>query len=212
MKSVAKRITLTLAAVAVTASLAGCGVNAIPTKEEAAKAQWAEVQNQYKRRADLVPQLVNTVKGAAAQEKSVLIGVTEARAKATSINVDPSKVPDAAKLAEYDKAQGALGSALGRLLMVKEAYPDLKTNANFLGLQHQLEGTENRIARARSDYNKAVQDYNTTLRVFPTSIWAHTFYSGSKAMPLFSAPAGSDNAPTVDFNTTPAPAPTSAKP
>jgi len=210
MNSVAKRITLTFAAVAMTASLAGCGINAIPTKEEAAKARWADVQNEYKRRADLVPNLVNTVKGAAAQEKSVLIGVTEARARATSIQVDPTKVPDAAKLAEYDKAQGALGSALGRLLVVQERYPDLKSNSAFMGLAHQLEGTENRIAVARRDYNQAVQDYNTTLRVFPTSIWAHTFYSGSKPMPSFTAPASAETPPTVDLST-PAPAP-AAKP
>jgi LemA protein len=211
MNAVAKRITATIALLAVSLSLAACGINAIPTKEEAAKARWADVQNEYKRRADLVPNLVNTVKGAAAQEKSVLIGVTEARARATSINVDPTKVPSAAKLAEYDKAQGALGSALGRLLVVQERYPDLKSNSAFMGLSHQLEGTENRIAVARRDYNQAVQDYNTTLRVFPTSIWAGTLYSGSKPMPLFSAPAGAENAPSVSFDTPAATAPT-AKP
>ena len=148
-------------------SLSACGYNTIPTKEEAAKARWAEVQNQYQRRADLVPNLVATVQGYAKQEKDVLIQVTEARAKATSIYVDANDLTDPEKVKQLQDAQNALSGALGRLLAVSENYPDLKSNQNFLALQSQLEGTENRIAVARRDYIAAVQDYNTTLKTFP---------------------------------------------
>lgn len=203
------------------AGLAGCGINAIPTKDEAAKARWADVQNNYQRRADLVPNLVATVKGYAAQERNVLDEVTQARASATQIRLDPSKPPSSqADLDRYAQAQDRLGGALSRLLVANERYPDLKSNENFLALQSQLEGTENRIAVARRDYNLAVQDYNTTLRVFPTSLWAATFYSSSKPMPLFSASAAAQSAPTVSFDTSvpgaapgsPPPSPAPAKP
>ena len=205
------------------AGLAGCGINAIPTKEEAAKARWADVQNDYQRRSDLIPNLVATVKGYAAQERNVLDEVTQARASATQIRLDPSKPPSSqADLDAYAQAQDRLGGALSRLLVANERYPDLKSNENFLALQSQLEGTENRIAIARRDYNAAVQDYNTTLRVFPTSIWAASLYSSSKPMPLFSASAAAQSAPTVSFDTSvpgaapgsppPSPAPAPAKP
>jgi LemA protein len=203
------------------AGLAGCGVNAIPTKEEAAKARWADVQNDYQRRADLVPNLVATVKGYAAQERNVLDEVTFARASATQTRIDASQLTNQAALDKYAHAQDTLGSALNHLMVANERYPELKSNTNFLELQSQLEGTENRIAIARRDYNAAVQDYNTTLRVFPTSIWASTLYSSSKPMALFSASASAQSAPTVSFDTTPpavagsapgSPPPSAAKP
>ena len=180
-------------------ALGGCGLNSIPTAEEAAKARWADVQNEYQRRADLVPNLVNTVKGYAKQESSVLIGVTDARAKATSIQVSADDLKDPAKLQQYGAAQGQLSQALGRLLSVQENYPDLKSNANFLALQSQLEGTENRITIARRDYNSAVQGYNTLIRTFPSSIGAKVFY-GAKPMQTFEATApNAQSAPTVNF-------------
>jgi LemA protein len=180
-------------------SLSGCGYNVIPTKEEAAKAQWAEVQNQYQRRADLVPNLVATVQGYAKQEKDVLTAVTEARAKATSIHVDANDLTDPAKIKQIQDAQNALSGALGRLLAVSENYPDLKSNQNFLALQSQLEGTENRIAVARRDYIAAVQDYNTTLRTFPSVLWASTVFRGNKPMVAFTADSEAQTAPKVKF-------------
>jgi LemA protein len=180
-------------------ALGGCGLNSIPTAEEAAKARWADVQNEYQRRADLVPNLVNTVKGYAKQESSVLIGVTDARARATSIQVSADDLKDPAKLQQYGAAQGQLSQALGRLLSVQENYPDLKSNANFLALQSQLEGTENRITIARRDYNASVQQYNTLIRTFPNSIGAKVFY-GAKPMQTFEATApNAQSAPTVSF-------------
>jgi len=192
--------------------LAACGVNTIPTKEEAAKAKWAEVQNQYQRRSDLIPNLVNTVKGYAAQEKSTLVEVTEARASATQVKVDASTITNPAQFQQYQQAQDKLSGVLGRLMMIQERYPDLKSNQNFLALQSQLEGTENRIAIARRDYNDAVQDFNTTLRTFPQIIWAHTMYSSSKPMVLFSATAQAQSAPTVSFDTSPPPPPAGVTP
>ena len=181
------------------ASLSGCGVNSIPTAEENAKARWADVQNEYQRRADLVPNLVATVKGYAKQESSVLVGVTEARAKATSIQVSADDLKDPSKLQQYGQAQGQLSQALGRLLSVTENYPDLKSNTNFLALQSQLEGTENRITIARRDYNQSVQQYNTLIRTFPNSIGAKVFY-GAKPMQTFEATApNAQSAPTVSF-------------
>ena len=188
-------------------AVAGCGVNTIPTKDERAKAQWAEVQNQYQRRADLIPNLVETVKGYAAQERDVLVAVTQARASATQVKVDASTLTDPAKFAQYQAAQDNLSGVLGRLMVISERYPDLKSNQNFLALQSQLEGTENRIAIARRDYNEAVRDYNTTLRTFPTVLWAKTFYSGSKPMQLFEATASAQSAPTVNFGAPPVGAP-----
>jgi LemA protein len=193
------RLAPVLLAPAAALALGGCGLNSIPTAEEAAKARWADVQNEYQRRADLVPNLVNTVKGYAKQESTVLIGVTDARAKATSIQVSADDLKDPAKLQQYGAAQGQLSQALGRLLSVQEAYPDLKSNANFLALQSQLEGTENRITIARRDYNGAVQSYNTLIRTFPNSIGAKVFY-GAKPMQTFEATApNAQSAPTVNF-------------
>lgn len=180
------------------ALLAGCGINNIPTKEERAKAQWAEVQNQYQRRSDLIPNLVETVKGYAAQEKSVLVEVTQARASATQVKVDASTLTDPAKFQEYAQAQDRLSGVLGRLMMIQESYPDLKSNQNFLALQSQLEGTENRIAISRRDYNEAVRDYNLEFKTFPNSFWA-MFHKDSKPMQMFSASAQAQSAPSVSW-------------
>lgn len=188
-----------LAIAATAALLSGCGVNTIPTKEEAAKAKWADVQNQYQRRADLIPNLVESVKGAAAQEKGVLVEVTEARAKANAVQLTPEQLSDPEAVRRYAEAQGRLSQALIPLQRLQEAYPDLKTNQNFLALQAQLEGTENRIAVARRDYNGAVQDYNTEIRTFPSMIGAKVIY-GSKPMTPFQATTpGADTAPKVSF-------------
>jgi LemA protein len=193
------RIGLALALVGVGLTLSGCGYNTIPTLEEQAKARWSDVQNQYQRRADLIPNLVATVQGYAAQEKSVLTAVVEARAKATQVKVDASELTDPAKLKAFQDAQNQLSGALGRLLAVTENYPDLKSNANFLALQSQLEGTENRIAVARRDYIEAVRVYNTALRTFPTLLWAKTLFSGNKPMAEFAATEGSEKPPQVKF-------------
>jgi len=201
MKRLFHRLARVLLVVAAPVLLAGCGINTIPIKEETAKAKWADVQSQYQRRADLIPNLVATVKGYAAQERSVLVEVTQARASATQVKVDASTLTDPAKFAQYQSAQDNLSGALGRLMLIQERYPELKSNENFMALQSQLEGTENRIAVARRDYNEAVRDYNTTLRTFPQVIWASTFHSGSKPMQLFQASASAQAAPTVDFGT-----------
>ncbi len=179
-------------------ALSGCGYNTIPTLEEQAKARWSDVQNQYQRRADLIPNLVATVQGYAKQEKDVLTSVIEARAKATQVRVDPSQLTDPEKLKQFQDAQNQLTGALGRLLVVTENYPDLKSNANFLALQSQLEGTENRIAVARRDYIDAVRSYNTEIRTFPSLIWAKTVF-GSKPMAEFTANEGAQAPPTVKF-------------
>ena len=193
-----------LAAVAALgATLAGCGVNTIPTQQEQAKAKWADVQTQYQRRADLIPNLVQTVQGYAQQERAVLTEVAEARAKATSVKIDASTITDPAAFERFQQAQNQLSGVLGRLLAVSERYPDLKSNANFLALQSQLEGTENRISVARRDYNESVRVYNTTLRTFPGALWASTVYRNEKPMPLFEATASSQAAPTVNFNIAP---------
>jgi len=191
------RLLVLLALVGV--SLSACGYNVIPSKEEAARARWAEVQNQYQRRADLVPNLVATVQGYAKQEKDVLTAVTEARARATSIHLDASDLTDPAKVKQMQDAQNALSGALGRLLAISENYPDLKSNQNFLALQSQLEGTENRIAVARRDYIAAVQDFNTELRTFPSILWASTVFRGTKPMVPFTATAEAETAPKVKF-------------
>jgi LemA protein len=195
-----------LPALAITAALAGCGVNTIPTQDEQVKAAWANVQNQYQRRADLIPNLVATVKGYAKQEKDVLVAVTEARASATQVKVDASTITDPGKFAEYQASQDKLSGVLGRLMMIQESYPDLKSNQNFLALQSQLEGTENRITVARNDYNEAARVYNTTLRTFPTVIWAKTLYSSQKPAQPFTAAASAQTAPSVNFDAPPAPA------
>jgi len=180
-------------------ALSGCGYNTIPTLEEEAKAKWAEVQAQYQRRADLIPNLVATVQGYAKQEKDVLTSVTEARAKATQIKVDASQLTDPEKLKQFQDAQSQLSGALGRLLAVSEAYPDLKSNENFLALQSQLEGTENRINVARRDYIQAARDFNLSLRTFPTLLWAKTFFSGAKPLAEFTASDAAQSAPAVKF-------------
>jgi LemA protein len=193
------RVGLVAALLGIALTVSGCGYNTIPTLEEQAKARWGDVQNQYQRRADLIPNLVETVKGFASQEKSVLTAVVEARAKATQVKVDASQLTDPEKLKQFQDAQNQLTGALGRLLAVSENYPDLKSNANFLALQSQLEGTENRIAVARRDYIDAVRVYNTALRTFPTLIWAKTVFAGNKPMAEFTASEGSEKPPQVKF-------------
>lgn len=180
-------------------TLSACGYNTIPTYEEQAKAKWADVQNNYQRRADLIPNLVATVQGYAKQEKDVLTAVVEARAKATQVKIDASQLTDPAKLKQFQDAQAQLTGALGRLLAVSENYPDLKSNQNFLALQSQLEGTENRIAVARRDYIEAVRVYNTELRTFPGVLWASTFFRSNKPMAEFTAGAGAEKPPQVKF-------------
>jgi LemA protein len=180
-------------------ALSGCGYNIIPTQEEFAKAKWADVQNNYQRRADLIPNLVNTVQGYAKQERDVLTQVTEARARATQVKLDPSQLTDPEKVKQFQEAQAQLSGALGRLLAVSERYPDLKSNQNFLALQSQLEGTENRIAVARRDYIDAVRTYNTTLRTFPGLLWATTFFRNNKPMAEFTAPETAQQPPVVKF-------------
>lgn len=184
--------------------LSGCGYNQIQAKDEAVKAGWSEVLNQYKRRADLIPNLVQTVKGYAAHEQGVLTAVTEARAKVSQINVNAD---DPASLQQFQAAQGELSSALSRLMVVVENYPNLKADQAFLNLQTQLEGTENRITVARGRYIQLVQDYNTYIRQFPVNLTAMVF--GHKQKPNFTVEneAQIQQAPTVDFGTTPAPAP-----
>jgi LemA protein len=192
--------------IAVSLFLAGCGINTIPTQDEATKTAWAEVQNQYQRRADLIPNLVATVKGYAAQEKGVLVEVTQARASATQVKVDASTITDPAKFAEYSAAQDKLSGVLGRLMMIQESYPDLKSNQNFLALQSQLEGTENRIAISRRDYNESVRDYNTEIRTFPGALWAGTVHRWAKPMQTFTATPSAQTAPSVSFGQPAAPA------
>jgi LemA protein len=188
-----------LLALVLPVALAGCGVNTIPTKEETAKARWADVQNDYQRRSDLIPNLVATVQGYAAQEKSVLVQVTQARASATQVKVDASTITDPAKMAAYSQAQNQLSGVLGHLLAITENYPDLKSNQNFLALQSQLEGTENRIAIARRDYNEAVRDYNTELHTFPGVLYAGTLYKNEKPIVPFEATDTAQTAPKVSF-------------
>jgi LemA protein len=181
--------------------LSACGFNTIPTAEENAKAAWSEVLNQYQRRADLIPNLVETVKGYAAHEKEVLEGVVEARAKATQVTVSPDALsnPDAFK--QFQDSQAGLTSALSRLLAVVENYPDLKANQNFLALQAQLEGTENRIAVARRDYIQAVKEYNLTLRTFPSLIWAKLWFTDNEPYQNFTVEEDKIKVPTVNFGT-----------
>jgi LemA protein len=184
---------------AISLSVSACGINSIPTAEEAAKARWADVENTYQRRADLVPNLVEAVKGAMQQEKDVLIGVTEARAKATSIQVSANDLTDPAKMAQFEQAQAGLGQSLGRLLASVEAYPQIKSNENVLALQSQLEGTENRITVARRDYNLSVQDYNTTIRTFPAIVGAKVIYGSKPMVPFKATSANAAEAPKFDM-------------
>lgn len=188
-----------LAVPALALSLSACGINSVPTAEENAKAKWADVESSYQRRADLIPNLVATVKGAAANEQAILTGVVEARAKATSIQVSSNDLGDSKKIAEYAAAQGALGQNLGRLLATVEAYPQIQSNENFKSLQSQIEGTENRINVARRDYNEAVRAYNVTIRTFPDIIGAKIIHGAEPLAPFAATTEGADSAPNVNF-------------
>jgi LemA protein len=176
--------------------LSGCGLNSVPTAEENAKAKWADVQNQYQRRADLIPNLVATVKAAGAQEKDILVEVTQARASASQVQVSPDQLSDPAKMKAFQTAQSGLTLSLQRL---QEAYPELKSQGNYTTLMSQLEGTENRITVARNDYNQAVQAYNTTIRTFPDAIGAKVFYGAKPLVPFEAVTPGAETAPKVSF-------------
>ena len=180
-------------------ALAGCGINTIPTLQERAKASWSEVLNQYQRRADLIPNLVETVKGYAAQESKVLTEVVEARAKATQMQIPPDILTNPEAFKKFQEVQGQLSGSLARLLAVVENYPDLKSNQNFLALQSQLEGTENRIAIARRDYIKAVQDYNTEIRTIPGRWWRAVLYPDAQPMQNFTVAEETTKVPEVKF-------------
>lgn len=193
------RMLAVLATIFAALTLSGCGINNIPTYEQQAKAAWSEVLNQYKRRSDLIDNLVATVKGFAEQEKSVLTEVTEARAKATSINISADQLTDPEALKKFQEAQGALSGALGRLLATVENYPDIKSGQNFRDLQVALEGTENRIAIARRDYIEAVRVYNTEINTLPGRLWKSVMYPAAKDMATFEIPAAEQTAPKVDF-------------
>jgi LemA protein len=193
------RLKAALLAPVAAVSLTACGINSIPTAEEDAKARWADVQNQYQRRADLIPNLVESVRGAAAQERNVLREVTEARANATRIQLSPEQLRDPEAMARFSEAQARLTSAIIPLQRLQEAYPDLKTNQNFLTLQSQLEGTENRITISRTDYNEAVRRYNTRIRTFPDVIGAKVFYGAEPMVPFQATTPGAEQAPKVSF-------------
>ena len=196
MKSLIRRIFLAVGLLVCMTSLQSCNYNSLVEKQQKVDQSWAEVENQYQRRADLVPNLVSTVKGYAAHESSTLEKVTQARAAATSITITADNLNEE-NLARFQQAQGELGQALKSLLAVQEAYPDLKANENFMALQAQLEGTENRITVARGRYTEAVQDYNTSIKKFPTVIYAGWF--GFDAKPQFKAEQGAEKAPKVEF-------------
>jgi len=191
-----KNLLIVLGVIVFICLIGGCSYNGMVSKEENVKAKWGTVQSQYQRRSDLIPNLVATVKGAANFEKSTLVEVTDARARATSIQVDPTKL-NPETIQKYQAAQGQLSTALGRLLVASENYPTLRSNDNFTALQAQLEGTENRINVARIDFNSAVQDYNTTIRSFPAVITAKLFGFNEKGS--FTAEANAQNAPKVSF-------------
>lgn len=193
------RLRFALLAPAAMLTLSACGINSVPTAEENAKAKWADVQAAYQRRANLIPNLQAVVKGAAESEKTILTDVIEARAKATSIQVSANDLTDPAKVAQFQQAQAQLGGTLSRLLANVEAYPELKSQANFTTFMSQIEGTENRINIAIRDYNGAVQSYNTTIRTFPDMIGAKIIH-GAKPMVPFEAKAGADEPPVVDFS------------
>lgn len=196
-------VTVVLAAQAT----AGCGYNTIPTKQERAEAAWADVQSQYQRRADLIPNLVATVQAAGIQERTTLTEVIEARNAAVATPLTTEQLSDPAAVQAFVNAQGRVTAGVRSLGVLVEAYPQLRANENFLNLQSQLEGTENRITIARRDYNEAVRDYNTSLRTFPTVIWAKTAFSGEEPMQLFNATDAAQSAPRVEFNLNGAPAP-----
>ncbi|HIG61153.1 MAG TPA: LemA family protein [Gammaproteobacteria bacterium] len=179
----------------------GCGLNSLPTLDEQVKSSWSQVENQYQRRADLIPNLVATVKGYAAQEKDTLLAVTQARAKVGSMQVDPGLINDPAKLQQFEQAQSQLSGALSRLMVVVEKYPDLKSNQNFLALQSQLEGTENRISVARRDYIGAIERYNTEMRTYPGKLWHSWLYSELKPRDAYyeATAERAEQAPVVNF-------------
>lgn len=195
-----RRLCLALAALVSAAGVSGCGVNNIPTYEEQAKAAWSDVLNQYQRRADLIPNLVETVKGYAAQERDVLTSVVEARAKATQAQLPPDMLSDPDAFQKFQESQQTLGTALSRLLVVVERYPDLKSSQNFLTLQAQLEGTENRIAVARRDYIDAVREYNTEIRTYPGRWWKALLYPDAEPMATFDVAEETRQTPAVDFS------------
>ena len=188
-----------LVVAAVSLTLAACGINSVPTAEEEAKAKWADVEAQFQRRANLIPNLAEIAKGAAENEQEILIGVTEARAKATSVQVSADDLGDTAKMEEFAAAQGQIGQGIGRLLASFEAYPQIQSNQNFLALQSQLEGTENRIAVALRDYNEAVRKYNTTIRTFPDTIGANIIHGAEPLAPYSAVTEGAEAAPTLDM-------------
>ena len=177
-------------------ALSACGINSVPTAEENAKARWADVQNQYQRRADLIPNLVSTVKAAGAQEKDILVQVTQARGAASQVKLSGEQLTDPAAVANFERAQSAVTLSLQRL---QEAYPELKSQGNYTTLMSQLEGTENRITIARNDYNTAVQSYNTRIRTFPDAIGAKVFYGAKPLVPFQATTPGADTAPKVAF-------------
>ncbi len=196
-----KTVTRAVMAAAAAFTLASCGINSVPAAEEEAKAKWADVEAQFQRRANLIPNLAEVAQGAAENERGILTEVTEARARATSINVTADDLGDAAKMEELAAAQGQLSQGLGRLLASFEAYPTIQSNQNFLALQSQLEGTENRIAVAIRDYNEAVRKYNTTIRTFPDTIGANIIHGAEPLVPYSAVTAGAEEAPQLDLTT-----------
>jgi len=200
-KSTARWLAGAGAALLIAVGLSGCGINTVPTQDEQVKAAWSQVQNEYQRRSDLIPNLVNTVKGYAKQEQTVLTQVIQARAKATqtTVNLPPDVTSNPEAFQKFEQSQNQLTQALGRLMVVSERYPDLKSNQNFMVLQSQLEGTENRIAVARRDYIQAVQTYNTTLRTIPQRWIAAAFYPDAKPKQTFTATEPAQTAPRVQF-------------
>jgi LemA protein len=186
-------------AAALALSLAACGINTVPAAEEEAKAKWADVEAQFQRRANLIPNLAEVTKGAGENERTILTQVTEARAKATSVNITGDDLNDPAKMEQFAAAQSQLGAGIGRLLASVEAYPTIQSNQNYLALQSQLEGTENRIAVAIRDYNEAVRKYNTTIRTFPDIIGAKVIHGAEPMVPYKAVTEGAEAAPTLDM-------------
>lgn len=186
-------------AAAAALSLAACGINSVPAAEEEAKAKWADVEAQFQRRANLIPNLAEVVKGAGENERTILTQVTEARAKATSVQINADDLNDPAKMEQFAAAQSQLGAGIGRLLASVEAYPQVQSNQNYLALQSQLEGTENRIAVAIRDYNEAVRKYNTTIRTFPDSIGANIIHGADPMVPYKAVTEGAEAAPKLDM-------------
>lgn len=188
-------------AAAAALSLAGCGINSVPAAEEEAKAKWADVEAQFQRRANLIPNIAEVARGAAQSERAILTEVTEARARATSVNITGDDLGDPAKMEQFAAAQGQLGQGIGRLLASFEAYPQIQSNQNFIALQSQLEGTENRIAVALRDYNEAVRKYNTTIRTFPDTIGANIIHGAEPMVPYAAVTEGAEAAPVLDMTT-----------